>query len=262
MPLILFVIFVFIWYFPIWIGQGKTNRPSRWTIPLAILFGAIPLAIAAIVLQSFLGYGQRALALPEVANMAVDAFISAGVIEEGLKFLTAFLIIRKVDPKRKVDYVLIFGAVGLGYEITETLLGLDSIWAGLIRGVLASHVIWQLWMGMFFWELRQAKLRNDAKGVRKNAIRMFAVPVLWHGVHDFIAMITTAKVDAVDPAVLSNPDAYSSPELTVAAVLGIIFLILLLAELVFQIIILRKGLRVAKESRLLDGEIKGEEAAA
>lgn len=247
LSLVIFLIFVFVWYFPVWRRQGKTDRLPRWTILKAILLGLIPGFLAIILLQIAAGYLEKALALSGAAYRASDSYISAALVEECVKFLGAWLILRKAAPKRKVDYALIFGAVGLGYEVTETALGLSgSLLGGVIRGVFALHIIWQLWMGLYYYEYRRSKLAGDEKGKRKNFLLAFGVPVLLHGTNDFLAFM------AEDSFNLAQAAGESGAEMTVYAVWIGLLIFFMLAQLVFQIITFKKALRAAEESRKLD----------
>lgn len=269
MPLLIFTIFIFVWYFPVWKRQGTEERLPRWTIAKSIAVGMVPVFLVIILLQVAFGFLQRALPLSPVAFTASDSYLSAALVEETVKFLGAYLVIRKVCPKRKVDYVLIFGAVGLGYEVTETLLLLDSVIAGLGRGIFALHIIWQFWMGMFYWEYRQAKLRGDRNAARKNLLLAFLIPVILHGTNDFLAFMAEKGFSAVDPAMLENFSGVAdlSPELEAAGWWTAALLLFMAVEIVFQIITFRMALRTAKESRNTEiseteetaGEITGKE---
>ena len=251
MPLLLFVIFIFVWYFPIWKRQGKKEKLPRFTIAKAIGTGMIPGFLVIILFQVVLGYLQKALALPVAWDSAFSSFIGAALVEETVKFLGAWLIIRKVKPVRKVDYVLIFGAVGLGYEVTETLLLLDSVIAGVARGIFAQHIIWQLWMGMFYWEYCRAKENNDREACRKNLVSAFFVPFVLHGINDFVAFMAENAMKGMDNGMLENMQAAGvmTPELESAAVWVAVMLLFMVFEFVFQILCFKKALKVAKQSR-------------
>lgn len=256
---VVFLIFVFVWYFPIWRRQGKTDRLPRGTIAVSILLGLIPAFILIIALQIPIGYLEKALFASRTAFLASDAYISAALTEECVKFLFAYLVIRKVKPKRKVDFALILGAVGLGYEVTESLLGLGgSVLGSVFRGVFAMHIIWQLWMGLYYYEYRQAKLSGDGEGRRKNFLLAFLVPVLLHGTNDFLVFMAEDSFKALDFEALEQ----GLPGEAVAAVVWLVILGLFMAgALVYQIITFKKALKAAKESRERDELSDGEETA-
>lgn len=250
MSLVIFLIFIFVWYFPVYKKQGQMNRMSKKTVPLTILIGMIPTFIAIILVQIPLGWLLQALSLPDIPRIAFDSFICAALVEELLKFFTAYLILRKVNPQRKVDYVLIFGAVGLGYEVTETLLGLDSMLAGAFRGVFALHIIWQFWMGMYYWEYRN----TSASG--KNLALTFAVPILFHGLNDFLAFTVENKAAGLDLDLLqsvTDVSALTAEQTEFLVWFGVLFLFMIV-EIVFQIATFRRAVRTAKESQIAEKE--------
>ena len=254
MSLVVFLIFIFVWYFPIWRRQGQTGRLPRRTIAESIAAGLIPGFLAIIILQILFGFLLRALPLTGAAYSAVDAYISAALIEESVKFLAAYLIIRKVQPTRKVDYVLIFGAVGLGYEVTETLLLLDSVVSGFFRGVFAQHIIWQLWMGMFFWEYMQAKRDQNPAGCRRNLFLSLAVPFFLHGTNDFLAFMVEKGLKNVEPGALENFSAQQvvTPDLEAAGWWFLALLVFMILQIIFQIVTFRMALKTAADSRKMD----------
>ena len=263
--LVVFIAFVFVWYFPVWLRQGMKNRLPKGTVFKSIALGFVPGFLAIIVFQILFGYAERKLNLSGTAYYAVDSFICAALTEELIKFFAARLIIRKVEPKRKVDYALVFGAVGLGYEAVETFLGLDSVWAGIIRGVFALHIIWQLWMGLFYWEYRQAKERGDRAGVKKNLALVFLVPIFFHGMNDFLAFMAEDRLQAMNAAAL--PENFMTgtslaPEAEAAAVWFLILFGFMIVQLVYQIVTFRMALKTAKQSRAADAAAEPAEGEA
>lgn len=254
LPLIIFLVFVFVWYFPVYRKQGNMDRLPKKTVPIAIGVGLIPVFIATILVQFGLGYLLKFLGLTGIPYFAFDAFIIAALVEEMVKFLGAFLIVRKVKPKREVDYALIFGAVGLGFEVLETIICLDNVLVGAERGVFALHIIWQLWMGLYFYRYHQAKQMNDKAAAKKNLTLALLVPIVIHGMHDFLAFVTADKVEKLDINNLANA-ASAETAVTIWLVVLCTFLIF---EIVFQIITYRKALKAARESKLTDQECQAE----
>ena len=251
MAVIVFLIFVFVWYFPVWHRQGKEESLPRFTIAKSVFMGLIPGFLLIILLQIGLGYLFRALPLSDTAFTACDCYIGAAVVEEFVKFLMAYVVIRKVQPERKVDYVLIFGAVGLGYEVTETLLLLDSVIAGIGRGIFALHIIWQFFMGTYFYKYREAKQNGNETQARRSLLLAFGVPVFIHGTNDFLAFMAEKYLGVLDAGSLENFSAEAqniTPELEAAGWWTAALLVFMLFEIIFQIITFRMALRAAKES--------------
>lgn len=250
MALIIFLIFVLVWYLPVYRRQGKTDRLPRRTVPISILGGLIPGFLVIILLQLGLGYAVKPIKLSGIPSAAFESFISAALIEEGVKFLTGYLIVSKAKPKRKVDHALIFGAVGLGYEVTETCLMLDSPISGVFRGVFALHIIWQLWMGLYYFEYSRAKQRNDMPSARKELALALFVPFFMHGMNDFVIFVFESRQSAVDL------EHFGTGSLTAGETAFLVWaaatFLFLIAEIVFQIVTFRKALRASGESRAAD----------
>ena len=79
--------------------------------------------------------------------------------------------------------MLVFGFVGMGYEIAESMLIADPL-AGIARGIFVAHIMYQFVMGHFFFESIHAKnLGNDADA-KKNMFYSLAIPMLIHGIND------------------------------------------------------------------------------
>ena len=244
MPLLIFIVFIFVWYFPVWAGQGAGNRLPVRSVLNSVLLGIFPVFFSALILQILLGNLYRALSVPYLLNKALSAYVDAALVEEGFKFLGAYLVIRRLNPRRKSDYILIFGAVGLGFEITETLLELDSPLTGAVRGMFAMHIIWGFWMGSFFWEYRQS-------GKSGFLLLSLFVPFLLHGTNDFLCFVGLDQLPFIDENLPSGLDAANNlstrmnhPEDWILALL--LFLIL---YLVFQIYTYCMALRASSKSR-------------
>lgn len=251
MPLIVFTFFIFVWYVPVWLRQEKSKRLSFLTFLKSVLIGMFPVFIVALIFQILLGKARQALGLPYVADKAYNSYLEAALTEELFKFLAAYLIIRKHAPQQKSDYVLIFGAVGLGFEITETLMELENILVGVVRGIFALHIIWQFWMGLYYWKYRQAKEAGNSKSARKNLICSLFVPFILHGTNDFLSFIGADQVQFIDEALPEGiaaaenlPIRLENPENWLVALL--IFIII---QFVFQIVTYVKALKASNETR-------------
>lgn len=243
MAILIFLICAFLWYFPLYKKQGKTDRmPGKFLI-FAILAGAIPAFIAIVALQIPIGWGLNALKLSPAAHDFLDAFVSAALVEELIKFLCGYIILRIARPRRCIDCILLFGGVGLGYEITESLMTLDSTITGLVRGVFAYHIVWQFWMGLFYWRFMQAE-----KGKRFGpALAAFGVPMLLHGLNDFICFMFSNVCVPV-----FAEEALSAAQEKAVTIWLLAFLGFIVVSIVFAIITMKKCFREAKLSREAD----------
>lgn len=233
MTAILLIILSLIWYFPVYRRQGEVDRLPLRVCLKAIFVGMVPVFLCSILVQGLMGFIPGRNALPQLAKLAVSAFIEAGLVEELAKFTGAYLILKKVQPTRKLDYVLIFGGVGLGFHLTESLMGTsgDGVLLTAVRAVLVLHLLWQYWMAMEYFEYRKGVNAGDKRLLRRTLL----FPILFHGLNDFLAF-------ACSEAVLSE-----SQELAAAAFL--LFVVWMVVIIVYMVYIMRRVKRVVKESR-------------
>lgn len=237
MPALIFFIFVFVWYFPVWKMQGKEGRLKNYVLPISILIGALPVIGLTFVTTIFLSRFTP-MSLPYAGRLFYRTFISVAFVEESFKLIGALIVILIFKPKRKIDYVLIFGAVGMGFEITESFMDFSNIISGVIRGLFALHIIWQMWMGMYFYEFIKAKERKLPGKMIGSILLFFILPFLIHGANDFLVDYTVALMGSGESD---------------SAVMFIVLLILFsILEIVYQIITYRKALRISKESRNIE----------
>lgn len=247
MGFVIFFIFIFVWYFPAYVKQGRPGKPAGKHYLFAILLGAVPVMLAALILQVALTQLYRVLGVSSgTLRYALESFVSAAAAEELLKFFFAWLVIRRAGPERQIDYALLFGAVGMGFEITESLMGMDSVLAAVIRGVFAYHILWQFWMGLYYRKYRLAGEAGNASEKVKYFLLTFLVPIVLHGVNDFIAFMAEDAMNANN----DNAMAYWT--------LG--YIIYILFSVVYLIFTMKKIRKAVSESRQLT-EVPAEETA-
>ncbi len=235
MAAIIFFIFVFVWYFPVWKVQGKEDKPPKYTLPVSFIIGAIPASILSAATTIGLALLNRHFQLSGMLVQAYMDFIATGLVEEFFKFLCGYLIIRHVKPKRHIDYILILGTVGMGFEVSESLLSISDIITSITRGAFALHIIWQFWMGLYFWKYQEAKKANRNLSKILYLFIAFVIPVLMHGFNDFLVSVISAM------AVYGDSSGISPVWVLVA-------LVFLVIELIYQIIAFVKVFRVSKAS--------------
>lgn len=130
--------------------------------------------------------------------------------------------------------MLIFGAVGLGYEFTEALM-FGNPFAAIARGLTIAHVMYQFIMGHFFFESILAKGEGRDADAKKYRIYSMLVPVIIHGINDFFCQIAgmySGKTPAADMS-------------TASVILVGISLVLIIATNVFGLV---WGLKLAKRT--------------
>ena len=231
--ILLFIVCSLLWYIPVYKKQGKPGQLSAWKCVISILTGALPVFIVSTLIQIGLGLVMSSADKHSVPYIIFNAFIVAGVTEELVKFLGALLLVKLFKVQRQIDYVLIFGGVGLGFHLLESGVSSSNLLSAVLGSILVYHMFWQFWMGLNYYEYRQASLTGKSK--TKFFILAFMVPILLHGVNDFIVFM-------VEELATSNNEGF-------AAVWALAYLVWFVIFVIFIIITLRKVYRSARKSR-------------
>jgi RsiW-degrading membrane proteinase PrsW (M82 family) len=159
--------------------------------PLGLLIKSLLLGV---VITAPVVYVERQLMLAvqetgKVASAAYHAFIVAGTTEELFKFAVLFLLIW---PSRsfneQFDGIVYAVFVSLGFAGVENVLYVmdGGMQTALIRGLTAvpAHAIFGVTMGYY---LGIARMRKKLRGPYLG--RALLVPILLHGIYDFILMV-------------------------------------------------------------------------
>lgn len=159
--------------------------------PLGLLLKALVLGMVSVLpilgVERFLVWIMPALG--QVGEAAYNAFVVAGFTEELFKFLALYLLIwRSPSFNEQFDGIVYAVFVSLGFAAVENVLYVmeGGYQTALVRAVTAvpAHAIFGVTMGYFtgiarrYVELRRAYL-----------VRAVLVPVLLHGIYDFILMV-------------------------------------------------------------------------
>ncbi len=159
--------------------------------PLGMLIKALLLGIVIVVPVIFV---ERMLMtmMPQsskVAAAAYHAFVVAGSTEELFKFLVLYLLVWK-NPNfnEKFDGIVYAVFVSLGFAGVENVLYVmdGGMQTALTRAITAvpAHAIFGITMGYY---LGIARMYQELKG--KYLGRALLVPILLHGIYDFILMV-------------------------------------------------------------------------
>ena len=256
LAVVVFVAFLCIWVLPPYLKQGKVNRPSfKWNL-LAMALSAVAVFFAAAGLQLLLLKVQAAVNAPTVVDRALDAFISASLIEEFFKGLVGALVLKWSKAIRRIDAIFIFAASGIGFEVTESLMSMgegSDLIAGILRGALCLHVFLQLFMGAYYYKFKKT-------GKTWDFCLAFLVPFVVHGLNDFFLFLMQDSLGAItemDPQVLTEGTATAGTD----AIIGLVYMLLVLAlNIVFMVITLRMVYREAKLSRAVQATEDKQEA--
>lgn len=183
-----------LWYIPIYKKYKGDDKVSKKKIIQAFLWGFIPAFVVAVVLSGVIDRVAKFAGVDEqsILYAFIVTFIEYALIEELVKFLFSKIGMRKLELSH-VNTVLIFGAVGMGFNILESVLFIatvNPIAGALFRGVCGGHIFYQFFMGYYVWLAWQAKKAEDTSAYRKNMLIGLAVPILVHGLHDFASRLS------------------------------------------------------------------------
>ena len=159
--------------------------------PLGLLLKALLMGIVIIVPVIFI---ERLLMnlIPQsskVAAAAYHAFVVAGSTEELFKFLVLYLLVWKSPSfDEKFDGIVYAVFVSLGFAGVENVLYVmdGGMQTALTRALTAvpAHAIFGITMGYY---LGIARIYKELKG--PYLARALLVPILLHGIYDFILMV-------------------------------------------------------------------------
>lgn len=235
MALIIFIICCLVWYLPLYRKQGR-KLPGK-TYLKGILEGAFPVMLICLLVQTALTFVFRFMDLTDKTVLLLDALISAAVVEESFKFIFARRLAAKGGAESRIQYAMLFGAVGMGFQISESLMGMGGgLLPALMRGVLAYHVVWQYWMGLYYYDYVRAKDSADKKTRTKLLAKSVGIPVLLHFVNDYIAFMMDH--------VMNNDAPENEQTLWI-----MLFLCFFIFSVFYLVMTMKKMNRAAKESR-------------
>ena len=225
--ILIFLVFLFIWVYPPYRRQGKEGMPAKKWYLFNFLITAIPGFVVAVILQLLLQAVTDRMTAPTVVIILIDAFLSAGVFEEVIKFFGGRLLLKRSQAVRKIDYIFLFAASGIGFELTESIFSVldGNLIGSVIRGVFCLHVFWQIYMGAHYYEYRKAKETGNQRAACGQFFRFLIVPILLHGLNDF-GVLWILEVSSTDLALQDDMQiAAALLAIGIALVVGIIFII-------------------------------------
>ena len=242
MGILVFFVFLLIWVLPLFLKQRKSGFVSWKRILIAVAMGLAPATAVLLLLQFALGWILKFLNIseyPQIYNF-VTSFITAACIEEFTKYYFADKVMQKQYAYKKIDCMMLFGAVGLGYEIVESLMmGVTNPLAAVVRGAFAGHVMYQFIMASHYFEYKKAQQQGNERRAKWQKFLMFFVPIAAHGLNDYI--ITFAPSTDIEDSIAQS--------------LAVILLVVLL-NLVVLIIGLFKAYRSMKDETVIKNEEK------
>lgn len=170
--------------------------------PLGLLLGIFGLGILSVIPTMICEYiSEKIIDVTfggaELLRLAVSAFFGVGIIEEGFKFLAAYLPTwRNRHFNYKFDGIVycLFGS--MGFAAIENILYLfrqyteditKVLGMGLQRGAFAipAHAMCAIFMGYYYGNAKYAKSNGDRAACRKYLIHGYLIASSLHAFYDF-----------------------------------------------------------------------------
>jgi RsiW-degrading membrane proteinase PrsW (M82 family) len=180
-------------------GLIKTRKPmSREGLWAGFLAGIL-VAMALIAWEMAIAWVLPLHRLPPLAGAAAQAVLVAAIPEEGAKFCTLLLVIRRYVYHGDVsDTILAALGIALGFAVMEDaayVIRASSVSTigggvvGLLRSVTAvpEHVVFGLTMGALV-AASGGGGHADSPGSPWRLVLALVVPVAMHGAYDFLLM--------------------------------------------------------------------------
>lgn len=126
--------------------------------------------------------------LPFSSNILFAAFISAGLVEEGIKLgAVRITLFRHPEFTKQVDAITYCVYLGLGFAAVENLYYAASVELGIVRALTAvpAHALFAVSMGYY---LGQYKFQPNDKVLLFLALY---VPVMLHGIYNLLILSGT-----------------------------------------------------------------------
>ncbi len=158
--------------------------------PLSLLLKSLGLgiliALPVVLIETWL---MRIMpVLSDIGIAFYEAFIVAAFTEEVFKFAVLYFLIRKSrEFDERFDGIVYAVFISLGFAAIENILYVydSGITTGLFRAFTAvpAHALFGVSMGYYF---ALSKFKTEKSNV--NMFKALAVPIVLHGIYDFILM--------------------------------------------------------------------------
>ena len=211
-----------LWYYPGIRAQGANRALKKGDYVKTIFLFGLLYACGLIIITEVIW--DAVLWKPGDGGLVkeiISDFFRAALLEEFFK-LTGFLLAkRSIKPWRKIDYMLLAGAIGLVYSVVEKAVAGNPV--SVILGLaIPMHIVWQFNQGGHIFEYEQAKAQGDERRARRELFLAIGVPFLLHGLWDSVLSIIAYCLQREDAAALQ---AVGGVLLAVALVGGVLYTI-------------------------------------
>lgn len=188
-------------YVPVLKKMGESRRLSVSNCMSALLIGltlcTFCIMIPEINFDRFIL--KEAKTVPEAIFIA---FFRAALIEETVKLLFVKGRLKKKQSLSLPETMLLAGAVGAGYGITEKIvMGGGPIL--IVNALVPLHVMFQFVMGERLFAAKQAAERGDVREKKREGFKAFWLPFLLHGTWDSLLEASGFLMDSEKEPIMS-----------------------------------------------------------
>lgn len=200
MSIRLFVIAIipaFVIIFGIYLSDRYDREPLK-ILMATYLLGAFSV-IPSIIVEEMLNFINI---FPGILSNLFTAFIIAGFTEEYFKRLVVLRLPYKTKYfDEKLDGIVYAVFSAMGFATVENIIYVayrftNNHYIGLYRGIFSvpAHGVFGITMGYY---LSLAKFSDDERIKRKNMRRSLYMPMIFHGIFDFILMADIPQVTLI-----------------------------------------------------------------
>jgi len=177
-PVVIILLYIYL--------RDKYDREPWWLLIKLVVAGAIVVIPIAFVERLLINWMPP---FHQVGAAAYHAFVVAGITEEGFKFLVLYLVAwnsKRFDEK--FDGIVYAVFVSLGFAAVENIMYVvqSGYQTALVRALTAvpAHALFGVAMGYY---LGIARMYEEIRS--SYLLKAILVPVLLHGIYDFILMV-------------------------------------------------------------------------
>ena len=177
-----------LWYMPGIKLQGENaviKKKDYWWC--ALVAGLLTSCVLIVVTELVWDAVVKRTGLSGLPLEIVGSFLRAALLEETFKFVGCIMSIDRVRPKRKIDFVMLFGLIGLTYNIFEKLFLGGA--AAIVGSLIPMHLMWQFNQGGHFYEHKKAVLVGDKGRAGKEKFAFLFIPFFIHGCWDALISV-------------------------------------------------------------------------
>lgn len=182
-PTIAFILWIYL--------KDKYDREPIMILCKFFLLGAFISVIVIMVEDFLIGINKYS----GYSNMIYMSFIVAALTEEGIKAIVLIPNLLKIKTfNEKLDGIIYSVFLSLGFATVENIIYIlfeeskVAFEVGMIRAIISvpAHMMFAITMGYY---ISKYKFSNNIIKKREYLIMSVLVPILLHGIFDFIVMI-------------------------------------------------------------------------